>query len=122
MATYLFTIAFFNNKLINMCLKPNQKSQLYSVAAHTMRQTGRLSAAVSLAMLLSVSTGTASAAGSNQTASAITVVIQNKTISEVLETLKKSYGYVFYYSSETIDTSRRVSLNVKGQSIDNVMK
>lgn len=51
----------------------------------------------------------------------ISLVLNDITVKEAIEQLKKVTGYSFVFSSSDLDTQKHVSLNVKNSSIDDVV-
>lgn len=51
----------------------------------------------------------------------LTVEMRNKTVKEVLNYIEKKSDYVFFYSSGTIDTDRKVSVSVKNKPVTVVL-
>ncbi len=52
----------------------------------------------------------------------ITLKLQRVKISDVLKDIEKKTGYVFFYSSSTIDSNRNVDLSVVNANLDFVLK
>lgn len=48
--------------------------------------------------------------------------IQNVTVKEAMEQLKKTSGYSFVFSSSDVDTSKKVSVSGQNSSIQNIIK
>ncbi len=101
--------------------KTKPKEGLSSLAGKAMFPTGRWLAMASLSVMLAAP-GIAECKASAAPPTAITLVVHKKTIKEALTLLEKTYGYAFFYSSGILDTSRRITLNLRGLSIDAVMR
>lgn len=101
--------------------KTKPKGGLPSFAKRNITSTGRWLAVASLLVMLVV-LGTAECKASTAPPTAITLVVYKKTVKEALALLEKTYGYAFFYSTGILDTSRRITLNLQGQSIDTVMR
>ncbi len=63
----------------------------------------------------------AALAAGAQTSDAVTLHLKDAPVSRVLETLERDYNYVFVYSSGTIDTARKVSVDVTAAPIADVL-
>ena len=52
----------------------------------------------------------------------ISLKINNVTVKEAMERLKKDTGYSFVFSSKDVNTSKRVSISVNDATIEDVVK
>ena len=52
----------------------------------------------------------------------ITLSLTNKTVGEALETINKRYNYTFVLKTPGIDTNKKVSIDVKQQTIREVLQ
>lgn len=48
--------------------------------------------------------------------------VQNVTVKEAMEQLKKSSGYSFVFSSSDVDTSKKISVSGQNSSIQDIIK
>ena len=48
--------------------------------------------------------------------------VQNVTVKEAMEQLKKTSGYSFVFSSSDVDTSKKVSVSGQNSSIQDIVK
>lgn len=51
----------------------------------------------------------------------VTLNVNNVTVKEAMEQLKKTSGYAFVFSSNDVNTKSRVSISVKNASLDEVI-
>lgn len=52
----------------------------------------------------------------------LSLELNNKTVKEAFHEIEKSTKFVFFYYDDVLDTNRKVSLNVKDQTIDYVLE
>lgn len=72
-------------------------------------------------VLLLLGVGTVQAAESVFAQQLITLRVENKTLHEVFTELKNKSGYVFFYSTSSLNVNRRVSVDVVSQPIEKVL-
>lgn len=51
----------------------------------------------------------------------ISIEVKNTEIKDILTKIKDQYGYVFFYSTDTFDDTRKVSIKVENESIRTVL-
>ncbi len=54
--------------------------------------------------------------------SSITLKVENKTLKEALKSIEATAGYIFLYNEKSLDLNRKVSIDVRGASIDKVLQ
>lgn len=101
--------------------KTKPKEELLSLSGRRMSSTGRWLTLAALSVMLAAP-GSLVCKASTAPPTAITLVVHKKTVKEALSLLEKTYGYAFFYTTGTLETSRRITLNLRGQSIDTVMR
>lgn len=73
-------------------------------------------------LLLCLQIGNCLALGSYAQQKTFTFRLENRTLAEVLREIEKQSEYVFFYADRDIDLNRRVSIEVKGQTIDRLLE
>ncbi|MDR1415417.1 MAG: TonB-dependent receptor [Odoribacteraceae bacterium] len=71
--------------------------------------------------LLMTAIGALHANGAYAQNTLFTMNLKEKTVKEVFETIEKSSEYVIFYYDKAIDTRRRVSVNVRQQTVDKIL-
>ena len=63
----------------------------------------------------------ANAASSYSQSTLLTLEADNNTLEEVFKMIEKNSEYVFFYSDKAVNLKKKVSINVKDQTIDKIL-
>ena len=63
----------------------------------------------------------ANAASSYSQSTLLTLEADNNTLEEVFKMIEKNSEYVFFYSDKSVNLKKKVSINVKDQTIDKIL-
>lgn len=91
-----------------------------TILTNAIRKTP-LAMRITLIMLF-ICTGMAMANSSYAQNTKLNLVVENKTVEEVLDILSENTGFTFFYNNNVVDVDRKVSVSVKNENLFQILE